>query len=56
MNLQDLKYFHELVNQKSYTKTADSFGVTQPTITAAIKRLETEFGTTFSLEINHIRA
>ncbi|MCZ3622396.1 LysR family transcriptional regulator [Lactobacillus mulieris] len=47
MNLQDLKYFHELVNQKSYTKTADSFGVTQPTITAAIKRLETEFGTTF---------
>ncbi len=44
MNLQDLKYFHELVTQKSFTRTAERFNVSQPTITAAIKRLEAQFG------------
>lgn len=47
MNIQDLKYYHELVNLKSYTKTAEKFGVSQPTITAAVKRLENKFGGTF---------
>lgn len=47
MNIQDLRYFHELVNLKSYTKTAEKFGVSQPTITAAVKRLENRFGGTF---------
>lgn len=47
MNIQDLRYFHELVNLKSYTKTAEKFGVSQPTITAAVKRLENKLGTTF---------
>lgn len=46
MNIQDLRYFHELVNLKSYTKTAEKFGVSQPTITAAVKRLEKKFNTT----------
>lgn len=47
MNTQDLKYYHELVNLKSYTKTAEKFGVSQPTITAAVKRLENKFGGKF---------
>lgn len=47
MNLQDLRYYHELVNLKSYTKTAEKFGVSQPTITAAIKRLENRFNAHF---------
>ncbi|MBP2058359.1 DNA-binding transcriptional LysR family regulator [Lactobacillus colini] len=47
MNIQDFKYYHELVNQKSYTKTAKKFGVSQPTITAAIKRLENSFNAKF---------
>lgn len=47
MNTQDLKYYHELVNLKSYTKTAEKFGVSQPTITAAVKRLERKFGGKF---------
>lgn len=47
MNIQDLKYYHELVNQKSYTKTARKFGVSQPTITAAVKRLEKKFNAKF---------
>lgn len=47
MNIQDLKYFHTLINLKSYTKTAQKFNVSQPTITAAIKRLEKKFGGQF---------
>ncbi|GAA3629126.1 LysR family transcriptional regulator [Lactobacillus hamsteri] len=47
MNIQDFKYYHELVNLKSYTKTAEKFGVSQPTITAAVKRLEKKFGGKF---------
>ncbi|MGQ5708553.1 LysR family transcriptional regulator [Lactobacillus sp. PSON] len=47
MNTQDLRYYHELVNLKSYTKTAEKFGVSQPTITAAVKRLENKFGGKF---------
>lgn len=47
MNTQDLRYYHELVILKSYTKTAEKFGVSQPTITAAVKRLENKFGGKF---------
>lgn len=43
MNTKDLKYFHELVKQKNFSKVADFFGVSQPTISQAIKRLEDEF-------------
>lgn len=45
MNLRDLEYFQRLVQEKSFTKVAQSFHVSQPTVTYAIKRLETEFGT-----------
>ncbi|CCI84610.1 LysR family transcriptional regulator [Lactobacillus pasteurii] len=47
MNIQDFRYYHDLVKEKSYTKTAKKFGVSQPTITAAINRLEEQFGGQF---------
>lgn len=45
MNLKDLNYFVQLVKDRNYTKTAQVFGVSQPTITYAIKRLEAELNT-----------
>lgn len=45
MNTKDLEYFHELVKQKNFSKVADYFNVSQPTISQAIKRLEDEFAT-----------
>lgn len=45
MNTKDLDYFQQLILQKNFSKVAAFFGVTQPTITTAIKRLETEFET-----------
>lgn len=45
MNTKDLNYFHELVKQKNFSKVADYFHVSQPTISQAIKRLEDEFNT-----------
>lgn len=43
MNLKDLKYFVKLNELKSYSDTAHYFNVSQPTITYAIKRLESEY-------------
>lgn len=45
MNTRDLAYFVQLIQEKNFSKVAQDFGVTQPTITLAIKRLETEFQT-----------
>ena len=45
MNTKDLAYFDRLIKLKNFSQVAAEFGVTQPTITTAIKRLETEFGT-----------
>lgn len=44
MELYQLEYFCELCRCGSFTKTARTFHVTQPAITAAIKKLEQEFG------------
>lgn len=44
MNIKDLKYFHQLVKNKNFSQTADYFGVSQPAITLAIKRVEIQFG------------
>lgn len=44
MKTADLDYFQKLVELKSYKKTAEYFKRSQPTITAAIKRLNEEFG------------
>lgn len=45
MNTHDLQYFLALVKHKNYTRVAKEFGVSQPTVTQAIKRLEKEFDT-----------
>ncbi|MCH5465538.1 LysR family transcriptional regulator [Levilactobacillus tujiorum] len=45
MNTKDLAYFNRLIKLKNFSQVAAEFGVTQPTITTAIKRLETEFAT-----------
>lgn len=42
MNFRDLEYFVQLVKDRNYTKTAQTFNISQPTITYAIKRLENE--------------
>lgn len=42
MNIRDLEYFQRLALEKNYSKVADFYHVSQPTITYAIKRLETE--------------
>lgn len=47
MNIKDIKYYCSLVELKNFSKVAEKFGVSQPTITMAIKRLEEEFGTAF---------
>lgn len=44
MNTRDLQYFVALVRYKNYTQVARQFGVSQPSITQAIQRLENEFG------------
>lgn len=46
MYLHDFEYFNQLILQKSFSKVAEYFHVSQPTISSAIKRLETELNTT----------
>ncbi len=53
MNERDLRYFCYLVETGNYTETAERFHVTQPAISAALKRLETEYGTTLLTQRNH---
>ncbi|WP_225352995.1 LysR family transcriptional regulator [Lentilactobacillus parafarraginis] len=53
MNERDLKYFCHLVETGNYTATSKQFGVTQPAISAAVKRLETQYGTTLLTQFNH---
>ncbi|KRK65459.1 malolactic fermentation transcriptional regulator [Companilactobacillus tucceti DSM 20183] len=45
MNLNDYGYFQKLSEMKSFSETAHHFNVSQPTITYALKRLETEYDT-----------
>ena len=47
MNIKELQYFDYLVEKKNFSQVAEHFGVSQPTITMAIKRLEEEYDTTF---------
>ncbi len=46
LNLQDLIYFKYLAECLSFTETAEHFFVSQPSISTALKRLETELDTT----------
>ncbi|WP_413627848.1 LysR family transcriptional regulator [Fructilactobacillus vespulae] len=43
MKLQDLIYFNKLAELKNYTTVSEYFGVSQPSISMAIQRLEKEF-------------
>ncbi|MDN6569123.1 MAG: LysR family transcriptional regulator, partial [Tetragenococcus halophilus] len=45
MKIQDLVYFKYLVESSSFTKTAEAFYVSQPSISLSLKRLENEFNT-----------
>lgn len=45
MNLKDYQYFQKLSELKNFSETATFFGVSQPTITYALKRLEDTYGT-----------
>lgn len=46
MKLQDLVYFKHLAETSSFTKTAEAFFVSQPSISISLRRLEDEFETT----------
>lgn len=46
MNLQDIIYFHHLADSLSFTDTAQHFFISQPSISMALKRLESELETT----------
>ena len=46
MNLQDLIYFKYLAESLSFTDTAEHFFMSQPSISTAVKRLESELDTT----------
>lgn len=44
LNTRDLEYFAKLVEIKNFSAVADHFGVSQPTVSLALKRLETSYG------------
>lgn len=46
MNIRDLRYFIHLAETLSFTKTAEAFYVSQPSISIALKRLEENFEST----------
>jgi len=45
MNIQHLRYFITVMEAGSVSRAAGALGITQPTLSAALKRLEIEFGT-----------
>lgn len=56
MNIKDLEYYQKLVETRSYTKTAEFFNLSQPSISAAIKRLSKEFNTQLITQKRHVAA
>jgi DNA-binding transcriptional LysR family regulator len=46
MHLTDLRYFQAIARTGNLSQTAQLLGVRQPTLTVALRRLETELGTT----------
>ncbi len=45
MEFRDLNYYCTLIETKSFANTAETYGVTQPAITAMAKRLQKDLGT-----------
>ncbi|MCV2883310.1 LysR family transcriptional regulator [Aestuariibacter sp. AA17] len=48
-NFDDLKYFLEVANTRNLSRAAERQGITQPSISAAMKRLESSLNTTILL-------
>lgn len=46
MDIQHLRYYVEIINNKSFTKSAEKLMVTQPMLTRIVKQLEEELNTT----------
>ncbi len=44
MDIKQITYFAEVANHKSYSYAAKKLGISQPALSAAIKKLEAEFG------------
>lgn len=44
MNIQHLRYFLMMMETGSVSRAAERLGITQPTLSVALKRLESEFG------------
>src|SRR5699024_5909898 len=44
MDIRQLKYFTTLVDEQTYTKAASALHTSQPSLSAAIKKLEEEVG------------
>lgn len=53
MNINHLRYFHEVCKFNNITKASESVHVSQPSITAAIKELENELGYPLFNRINN---
>lgn len=43
MKIKDLEYYQELIKCQNFSQVASHFNVSQPTITMAIQRLESDF-------------
>lgn len=52
MELRELSIFYHVANLRSVSKTASKVNLSQPTISAHLRHLETEFGATFIDRIN----
>lgn len=52
MDIKQIAYFAEVANHRSYSYAAKKLGVTQPALSAAVKKLELEFGTKFFVYAN----
>ena len=46
MNIDELKYFVEAAREQNLSRAAKTLGITQSTLSHAVRRLETEFGCT----------
>lgn len=44
MNIDDLKYFRKICETLNITRASESLGITQPTLSYSLKRLESELG------------
>ncbi|MDD3422061.1 MAG: LysR family transcriptional regulator [Bacilli bacterium] len=56
MDIKQIVYFTEVANHQNFSTAAKKLGVTQPALSAAIKKLETEFGSNlFSYENKQLK-